>query len=113
MEMLTTEANRVQMTGRIDEISQRWTPDGRPAVIALLIIPRPQLGPARASLEAEQPIPLRATGNKAETVLKFQHQTVHIEGVLRRRFYSRNRETSWGQVEIWVDECYPIAGEMT
>ena len=106
--MLTTEINRVQLTGRIDEIRQRWTPDGRLAVIASLIIPRPQLGPARASVEAEQPMPLRATGEHAEALLAHQHETVNIEGILRRRYYSRDGDTHWGQVEVWVETCRPI-----
>lgn len=110
MEMLTaeTETNRVQLTGRIDDIRQRWTPDGHQAVIAALIIPRPKLGPARASIEAEQPMPLRATGKHAEALLAHQHKTVNIEGILRRRYYSRDGDIHWGQVEVWVEQCTPI-----
>ncbi len=106
--MLTTENNRVRLTGRIDETHQRWTSDGRLAVIAALIIPRPQLGPARASIETKQPLPLRATGEHAEALLAHQHETVNIEGILRRRYYSRDGDIHWGQVEVWVDQCTPI-----
>jgi len=105
---LPADTNRVRLAGRIDEVRQRWTPDGRLAVIASLIIPRPQLGPARANVEAAQPIPLRATGQQAETLLAHLHAFVEVEGVLRRRYYSRDEDVHWGQVEVWVETCRPI-----
>jgi len=99
--------NQVRLTGRLDAIRQRWTPDGSTAVIASLIIHRPHLGPARAVLVDEQPIPLRATGSMAKQLAALEGQEVAIEGSLRRRYYSRDGEQRWGQVEIWVDACRP------
>lgn len=99
--------NLVRLTGTLDAIRQRWTPDGSRAVIASLRIHRPHLGPARAVLVEEQPIPLRATGKMAEILAKLEGRQVAIEGVLRRRYYSRDGEQRWGQVEIWVDACHP------
>ncbi|MES0371976.1 MAG: hypothetical protein ABUK11_06815 [Mariprofundaceae bacterium] len=95
------------MTGRLDNIRQRWTPDGSLAVIASLIIHRPHLGPERAQMMDEQPMPLRALGATAETLLKHQSEMVSVEGSLKRRYYSRDGEQRWGQVEIWVDRCHP------
>jgi len=95
------------MTGRVDDIRQRWTPDGSLAVIASLTIHRPHLGPSRAQIMDEQPMPLRALGAMAELLLKHQGETVSVEGSLRRRYYSRDGEQRWGQVEIWVDQCHP------
>ena len=108
MTRLQTDTNHVRLRGRIEEIRQRWTPDGRLAVIVSLVIPRPQLGPARASVEAAQPIPLRATGKQAEELLAHQQALVEIEGKLRRRYYSRDGDVHWGQVEVWVETCRPI-----
>lgn len=101
------EHNRVHLHGRLHDIRQRWTPDGKLAVIAALAIPRPKLGAVRAQIQQEQPIPLRASGPEAEAILKYQEQLVNIEGCLRRRYYSREGEPSWGQVEVWVDLCRP------
>ncbi len=55
----------------------------------------------------EQPMPLRAQGVMAEKLLKHQGETISVEGSLRRRYYSREGEQRWGQVEIWVDACQP------
>jgi len=56
----------------------------------------------------EQPMPLRALGAIAKQLLKHQETTVSVEGSLRRRYYSRDGEQHWGQVEIWVDQCHPV-----
>lgn len=104
--------NSVRLQGRIEEVRQRWMPDGSQAVIAALIVPRPMQGPARATAATEQPLPLRAEGRMAECILAHQGRDVHIEGQLRRRFYSRDGEPCWGQVEIWVNQCQP-AGPAT
>jgi len=53
-------------------------------------------------------MPLRAHGGIAETLMANEHQHVVIEGCLRRRYYSREGEPCWGQVEIWVDRCTPV-----
>lgn len=103
--------NKVQLTGRLDQIRQRWTPDGSMAVIAALIIQRPHLGPKRETMVDEQPMPLRATGRMAEELVRYYDKEVHIEGTLRRRYYSRDGEQRWGQVEIWVDICRPLKTE--
>jgi len=95
------------MTGRLTDIRQRWTPDGSMAVIASLLIHRPHLGPGRAQMLDEQPMPLRAQGSTAESLMNCIDQVVSIEGSLRRRYYSRDGEQRWGQVEIWVDRCHP------
>jgi len=89
------------------DIHQRWTPDGSLAVVASLLIARPHLGPQRANMVEEQPMPLRAVGQLAETLAGLDNQLVSIEGTLRRRYYSRDGEQRWGQVEIWVDACHP------
>jgi len=107
------EQNRVRLYGRLEDIRQRWTPDGKLAVIAALTIPRPKLGASRARIQEEQPIPLRATGEQAEALQKHQHQLVSIEGCLRRRYYNREGEPHWGQVEVWVDLCRPETIEET
>jgi len=103
------EENRVRLCGVLTDIRERWTPDGSPSAIASLIIPRPDLGAARATSEPNQPIPLRATGNVARVIAKSEGSTVTIEGKLRRRYYSREGESRWGQVEIWVDHCQPTS----
>ncbi len=100
--------NRVRLQGRLSDIRQRWTPDGSAAVIASLWVTRPDLGPQRAQVVDEQPMPLRATGNIAEWLATQEEQMLHIEGCLRRRYYSRDGEQRWGQVEIWVDDCHPL-----
>ena len=104
--------NRVRLQGRIEGVRQRWMPDGSQAVIAELILARPMFGPTRATAVTEQPLPLRAEGHIAEGILARQGQDVCIEGQLRRRYYSRDGEPCWGQVEIWVDRCQP-AGPAT
>jgi len=65
------------------------------------------LGAQRANVVDEQPMPLRAVGDMAEKLAKCQGQDVTVEGTLRRRYYSRDGEQRWGQVEIWVDVCSP------
>lgn len=50
----------------------------------------------------EQPMPLRAEGEIAETLIENKGKAVAIQGELRRRYYSRDGEQRWGQVEIWV-----------
>jgi len=95
------------LQGRVDDIHQRWTPDGSLAVVASLVIYRPHLGAERANVVDEQPMPLRAVGNMAEKLVKYQGQDITVEGTLRRRYYSRDGEQRWGQVEIWVDVCSP------
>ncbi|MDQ6967839.1 MAG: hypothetical protein Q9M14_04070 [Mariprofundaceae bacterium] len=97
----------VRLQGRIDDIHQRWTPDGSLAVVASLVIHRPHLGAPRANIVDEQPMPLRAIGGLAEQLVKYQGQDITVEGTLRRRYYSRDGEKRWGQVEIWVDVCSP------
>lgn len=97
----------VRLKGRLDDIHQRWTPDGSLAVIATLLIERPHLGPHRAQMVDEQPMPLRAVGRSAEALVRCAGQVSSIEGTLRRRYYSRDGEQRWGQVEIWVDVCRP------
>jgi len=101
--------NQVHLCGVLTDIRQRWTPDGSPAAIALLVIPRPASGAARATGKSSQPVPLRATGNEARLLAKHEGHTVMIEGKLRRRYYSREGEPRWGQVEVWVDCCQPLA----
>jgi len=105
---LKPELNQVSVSGILTEIRQRWTPDGKFAVIAALSIPRPALGAARASSQTDQPMPLRATGEAAERLSKLEGKGVAVRGRLRRRYYSRDNQPHWGQVEIWVDECHPI-----
>ncbi|MDX8397963.1 MAG: hypothetical protein R8K49_06555 [Mariprofundaceae bacterium] len=97
----------VRLQGRLDDIHQRWTPDGSLAVVASLLIDRPHLGNKRANVVDEQPMPLRAVGAIAEKLVAHQGQCVSVEGTLRRRYYSRDGEQRWGQVEIWVDFCDP------
>jgi hypothetical protein len=104
--------NSARLHGRLDEVRQRWMPDGSLAVIAALVMPRPSLGPVRAGAASEQPIPLRAEGKMAEYILSHQGEDVAIEGQLRRRYYSRDGEPCWGQVEIWVNRCQPLGPAM-
>jgi len=106
------EENRVCLQGVLADIHERWTPDGSPAAIASLVISRPNLGAARATSEPSQPIPLRATGNEARKIAQHDGHTVAIEGRLRRRYYSREGESRWGQVEVWVDRCQSISQEV-
>jgi len=94
--------NAVQLRGIIDDIHERWMPDGSLAVVSALRIHRPHLGQQRVTMCDEQPMPLRAEGALAEAVIKLNGKAVHIEGELRRRYYSRDGEQRWGQVEIWV-----------
>ncbi len=100
------EENRVRLCGVLADIRQRWTPDGSLAVIASLILPRPSLGADRATSEPSQPIPLRATGVEAGKLAGHEGRTMAIEGKLRRRYYHRQGESHWGQVEVWVDQCH-------
>jgi len=98
--------NLVRLTGRLDDFRQRWTPDGSLAVIAALTVHRPHLGPARVNMLDQQPMPLRAQGQVAEQLVRSHGKIVTVEGSLRRRYYSREGEPRWGQVEIWVDRCH-------
>ncbi len=99
------EVNRARVSGRLCKLRERWTPDGSRALIAELVTHRPKLGPVRAAVQDEQPMPLRASGSICTTLLQYADQRVVVEGCLRRRFYSRDGEPCWGQVEIWVDRC--------
>jgi len=99
------EFNRARVTGRLMNLRQRWTPDGSLALVADLVTTRPQLGPVRAGVQDEQPMPLRAEGDIAKALMAMEQQHVMVEGCLRRRYYSRDGEPCWGQVEIWVDQC--------
>jgi len=101
----TPEFNRARVSGRLTNLRQRWTPDGSLALIAELVTTRPKLGPVRAGVQDEQPMPLRAQGDIAQTLMSLGEQHVIIEGCLRRRYYSRDGEPCWGQLEIWVDQC--------
>ncbi|RMH59918.1 MAG: hypothetical protein D6678_06970 [Zetaproteobacteria bacterium] len=105
MERQLPEYNQVRVSGWLSNLRQRWTPDGSLAVVAELSVARPQLGPARASVEERQPLPIRASGMVAEQLSRAEQQYVVITGMLRRRFYRRNEEPQWGQVEIWARTC--------
>ncbi len=50
--------NRVWLVGTVDGVRRRWLPSGEPAVIAALLLERPDVGPARAGVERQQPLPL-------------------------------------------------------
>ncbi|WP_167631625.1 hypothetical protein [Mariprofundus ferrooxydans] len=102
------EFNRARITGRLQQIRDRWMPDGSKALIAELVTRRPELGPVRAGVQDEQPLPLRAAGDIVSHMLALDGQLVTIEGCLRRRFYSREGQPCWGQMEIWVDRCQHI-----
>lgn len=99
------DLNRARLSGRLHNLRKRWTPDGSLALIADLVVARPHLGPVRAGVQNEQPMPLRATGEICNHISAYEGQHVIVEGCLRRRFYSRDGEPCWGQVEIWVDSC--------
>jgi len=100
------EFNRARVSGRLRNLRKRWTPDGSLALIAELVTTRPQLGPVRAGVQDEQPMPLRASGEICNTISSLEEEHVIVEGCLRRRFYSRDGEPCWGQLEIWVDSCH-------
>ena len=102
---LASEFNRARVSGRLRKLRKRWTPDGSLSLIAELVTTRPQLGPVRAGVQDQQPMPLRATGEICNIISALEEQHVIVEGSLRRRFYSRDGEPCWGQVEIWVDSC--------
>lgn len=99
------ESNRARVAGRLESLRQRWTPDGSLALIAEVVTERPKLGPVRAGVQDEQPIPLRAQGDVARRLLQLEGQEIWVEGCLRRRFYRRDGDPCWGQVELWVDRC--------
>ncbi len=104
------------MHGWLRDVKHRWTPDGSQAIIASLIIPRPPLGPARARQMDTQPIPIRAEGLLAEQAMRLQGRYVKVRGMLRRRYYSRDGEERWGQVELWLaslDVCEVEHGNET
>ncbi len=100
--------NRACISGRLSSVRQRWTPDGSLALIAEVVTTRPKLGPVRAGVQDEQPVPLRAQGDIARALMGMEEQHVMVEGCLRRRYYSRDGEPCWGQVEIWVDQCQSL-----
>jgi len=83
-------------------------PDGSLAVVASLIVERPHMGQKRATMIDEQPMPLRAESENAESLIKFKGKAVNIQGELRRRYYSRDGQQRWGQVEIWVSQVNQI-----
>jgi len=97
--------HQARVAGRLQHVRQRWTPDGSQALIAELLTERPLLGPARASAPTEQPLPLRATGGICAALARLEGRIVEVEGRLRRRYYQRDGEPCWGQVEIWVERC--------
>ncbi len=99
------EFNRARVSGRLGHIRKRWMPDGSLALIAELVTHRPKLGPVRVGVQDEQPMPLRASGDIVNAMMALDGRHVMIDGCLRRRFYSRDGEPCWGQVEIWVDSC--------
>ncbi|MFQ5344340.1 MAG: hypothetical protein ACE5DZ_00105 [Mariprofundus sp.] len=99
------EFNRARVSGRLGNIRKRWMPDGSLALIAELVTHRPELGPVRAGVQDKQPMPLRASGDIVNTMMAMDGRNVMIDGCLRRRFYSRDNEPCWGQVEIWVGAC--------
>ena len=99
------EFNRARVSGRLRNLRKRWTPDGALALIAEVVTSRPQLGPVRAGVQDQQPMPLRATGEICNKISALEGKYVVVEGCLRRRFYSRDGEPCWGQVEIWVESC--------
>ncbi len=105
--------NRVLLVGTLSEVRERWLPSGEAAVIAALVTPRPDIGNARASVERWQPLPLRATGAQARQIASHEGETVEIRGYLRRRYYRRDGEPHWGQVEIWVEQCQPLPSKTT
>jgi len=65
------------------------------------------LGPQRAQMVEEQPMPLRAVGAVAHLLVDLDKHAIAVEGTLRRRYYSRDGEQRWGQVEVWVDMVIP------
>ncbi|MDQ6963766.1 MAG: hypothetical protein Q9M13_02465 [Mariprofundales bacterium] len=97
--------NRVELVGVVTNIRQRWLPNGDEAVIAALQIQRPDAGADRANAVTLQPLPLRATGQMATQLAQLEDQRAEIQGYLRRRYYRRDGEPHWGQVEIWVERC--------
>ncbi len=101
---LKHKLNAVQLQGVVDDIHERWMPDGSLAVVASLIVNRPHLGQQRATVCDEQPMPLRAENAFATALIQNKGKAVDIKGELRRRYYSREGEQRWGQVEIWVHE---------
>jgi len=103
------EFNRARVSGRLGHLRKRWTPDGSLSLIAELITERPRLGPTRAGVMDEQPMPLRASGDICHRIEQLDGKHVVVEGCLRRRYYSRDGEPCWGQLEIWVDICNPIS----
>jgi len=102
---LAPDFNRARVSGRLENVQQRWMPDGSLALTAELATTRPKLGTVRADVQDEQPMPLRAHGDIAQTLMPLVGRNVMIDGCLRRRFYSKDNNPCWGQVEIWVDAC--------
>ena len=98
------QLNAVWLHGVVDDIHDRWMPDGTQAVVAALIVHRPHLGQKRGTMIDEQPMPLRAEGEFAEALIQMKGQEVQIKGELRRRYYSRDGQQRWGQVEVWVNQ---------
>ncbi|MDX8409731.1 MAG: hypothetical protein R8J84_06795 [Mariprofundales bacterium] len=98
-------SNRVELAGIIADVRQRWMPSGEEAVIASLLVVRPDAGADRRNSENMQPLPLRATGALATQVATMESRQVRITGYLRRRYYRREGLPHWGQVEIWLNSC--------
>ncbi len=98
------KANHVELHGVVADIHDRWMPDRSLAIVASLIVERPHLGQQRATIINEQPMPLRAEGALAEKLIKLEGQVVDVQGELRRRYYSRDGQQRWGQVEVWVQK---------
>ncbi|MDQ6951582.1 MAG: hypothetical protein Q9M26_07955 [Mariprofundales bacterium] len=103
--------NCVEVSGIITDVRQRWMPSGEISVIASLQSQRPDAGADRRNAESTQPLPLRATGDLARQVVACESQAVRVSGYLRRRYYRREGEPHWGQVEIWLDRCQPQQAE--
>jgi len=99
--------NKVELIGVVSDIRQRWLPSGEEAIIAALQIERPDAGADRANAATVQPLPLRATGQLAKQLAQLEDQRAQIQGYLRRRYYRRDGEPHWGQVEVWVAQCQP------
>ena len=100
--------NLVRLRGTVSDIRERWMPDGSLAVVAALMMYRPHLGQQRATMIDEQPMPLRALGEVAEKLIKAKGLQVEVQGELRRRYYSRDGQQRWGQVEVWISDIEVI-----
>jgi len=88
----------------LQRVRTRWLPDGSFAVIGELWVPRPALGAARRRAPDAQPLPLKAWKETAKRLASLEGEAVEIRGVLRRRYFRRDGEPFWGQLEIWVTD---------